>query len=298
MKVSVIVPVYKVEPYLRRCLDSIINQTYKNLEIILVDDGSPDNCPVICDEYAARDSRVKVIHQNNGGISAARNAGLDIATGDYIAFVDSDDTIAKDMYRKMVDVVEHERADIVKCGVCEVKGSEIKKIVFPNQVYETNRLGGLLDWFHGGMRWSVVCNGLYRVDLVKDIRFPVGFIHEDNYFSPLSVFKAKKIVTVKDSYYNYHINGTGTMANRGKRPLDRVFTRSLLKKEFEKVHFCSRRLDRSIAADLYHYIRGSSCFAQPCVIQKDLLKYVFRNLDLRRSLMLRYWLWKKKVRIG
>ena len=97
-KISVIVPVYKVEPYLRKCLDSIVNQTYRNLQIILVDDGSPDNCGKICDEYAARDRRIEVIHQENGGISAARNAGLNLADGDYIGWVDSDDWIEPEMY--------------------------------------------------------------------------------------------------------------------------------------------------------------------------------------------------------
>ena len=97
-KISVIVPVYKVEPYLRKCLDSIINQTYRNLQIILVDDGSPDNCGAICDEYASKDSRIEVIHEENGGVSAARNAGLKLAAGDYIGWVDSDDWIEPDMY--------------------------------------------------------------------------------------------------------------------------------------------------------------------------------------------------------
>ena len=293
--ISVIVPVYKVEPYLRRCLDSIVNQTYRNLEIILVDDGSPDNCPVICDEYAKKDNRVKVIHQENRGLSAARNAGLDIATGDYIAFVDSDDSIADDMFKEMVAVIERERADIVKCGVCEVKGEKIEKIAFKNQLYETNQLGGLFEKCRGGMRWSVVWNGLYRSNLVEDIRFPVGFIHEDNYFSSLIIFRASKIVTIDSVFYNYFHNENGIVANRGRRPLDRVFIRSLLRKEFEKFHFYSRRLERSIATDLYHYICGNSYFARPCGIQKDLLKFIFKNLDLRRSLVLRYWMWKRGI---
>ena len=97
-KVSIIVPVYKVEKYLRKCIDSIINQTLKDIEIILVDDGSPDNCGKICDEYAAKDTRIKVIHKENGGLSSARNAGMEVAEGEYIGFVDSDDWIESDMY--------------------------------------------------------------------------------------------------------------------------------------------------------------------------------------------------------
>ena len=103
-KISVIVPVYKVEPYLRKCLDSIVGQTYQNLEIILVDDGSPDGCGAICDEYAAQDKRVRVIHKANGGVSSARNAGLTAATGEWIGWVDSDDWIEPDMYERMLEL--------------------------------------------------------------------------------------------------------------------------------------------------------------------------------------------------
>ena len=115
-KISVIVPVYKVEPYLRRCVDSILAQTHKNLEVILVDDGSPDGCPAICDEYAAQDSRVKVIHKENGGVSSARNAGLDAATGDYIGFVDSDDQLVPEMYETLLETAEGKDADVSMCG--------------------------------------------------------------------------------------------------------------------------------------------------------------------------------------
>lgn len=100
---SVIIPIYNVEPYLDRCMESIVNQTYKNLEIIMVDDGSPDNCPELCDQWQRKDVRIKVIHKKNGGLSDARNAGLDIASGEYIAFVDSDDFVDLDMYRSMIE---------------------------------------------------------------------------------------------------------------------------------------------------------------------------------------------------
>ena len=113
--ISVIVPVYKVEKYLHRCVDSILVQTYTNLEIILVDDGSPDRCGAICDEYAAKDSRIRVIHQENGGLSAARNAGLDVCSGEYIAFVDSDDWLDPEMYAVMMAQVREYGCDVVMC---------------------------------------------------------------------------------------------------------------------------------------------------------------------------------------
>ena len=119
-KISVIIPVYKVEQYLPECLDSIINQTYKNLEIICIDDGSPDNSGKILDEYASKDNRIRVIHKENGGISSARNAGLDIATGDWISFVDSDDWLDINTYEKLLSSADEANTDIVMFGNCSV----------------------------------------------------------------------------------------------------------------------------------------------------------------------------------
>ena len=124
--ISVIVPVYKVEPYIHRCIDSIIHQTYQNLEIILVDDGSPDNCGKICDEYAAIDSRIKVIHKKNSGLSEARNSGRDVCKGEYIAFIDGDDCIHKEMYQRLYNDI---RTYQVKMAFCH-----------PNMCYNENIL--------------------------------------------------------------------------------------------------------------------------------------------------------------
>ena len=129
--ISVIVPVYKVEPYLRRCVDSILDQTYSDFELILVDDGSPDNCPDICDDYARQDSRVKVIHKENGGLSDARNAGLRIAAGAYVSFVDSDDFIRKDMYEVMLAELICADADFIKS---EKKKDKAAAIIFDSAV--------------------------------------------------------------------------------------------------------------------------------------------------------------------
>ena len=116
-KISVIIPVYKVEEYISRCIKSVVDQTYSNLEIILVDDGSPDNCPAICDKWAEKDSRIKVIHKKNGGLSDARNAGMQIASGEFIGFVDSDDWISKEMYQLLYENMKENESDISACGV-------------------------------------------------------------------------------------------------------------------------------------------------------------------------------------
>lgn len=119
-KISIIVPIYKVEIYLRKCVDSIVNQTYKNIEILLIDDGSPDNCGIICDEYAKKDERIKVIHKKNGGLSDARNYGIEASSGDYIMFVDSDDYISKDMCEILLKKALENNADIVSCNFKEI----------------------------------------------------------------------------------------------------------------------------------------------------------------------------------
>ena len=119
-KISVIIPVYNTEKYLKRCVDSVREQTYGNLEIILVDDGSPDGCPQMCDAFAAEDDRIKVIHKENAGVAAARNTGLDVATGEYLTFVDSDDYIAPEMYQSLLDVLMQTDSDIAACNTVEV----------------------------------------------------------------------------------------------------------------------------------------------------------------------------------
>ena len=126
---SVIVPVYKVEHYLHRCINSIRNQTYKNLQIILVDDGSPDNCGKICDEYAELDARIIVVHQKNRGLSGARNTGLRYAKGEYVAFVDSDDWISSDMYQTLVNLVELNDLDMARSSVVETDGDRWKRVL-------------------------------------------------------------------------------------------------------------------------------------------------------------------------
>ena len=148
-KISVIVPVYKVEKYLDRCVESIVNQTYKNLEIILVDDGSPDDCPAICDAWANKDERIKVMHKENGGASSARNAGLDASSGDYVGFIDGDDIIDNDMYEMLLNNLVFTGADISRCGMVreddggykEIWGDENSEVFTMNQIQGIQSVG-------------------------------------------------------------------------------------------------------------------------------------------------------------
>ncbi len=203
--ISIIVPVYKVEKYLRKCVDSILAQTYTNLEIILVDDGSPDNCGRICDEYAVKDSRVIVIHQKNGGLSAARNAGLDIATGDYIGFVDSDDYIATDMYEKLHSALTENKADVSICNYAYVdshyrllnKESPIKKEVLNNtEIIEKTAEKNY--WY-----FITVVNRLYKAKLFFKLRFEIGKTNEDEFIAHKIFCQCKKIAVIEDYLYYY-----------------------------------------------------------------------------------------------
>lgn len=204
--ISIIVPVYKVEPYLRRCVDSILAQTYTDFELILVDDGSPDNCGAICDEYAAKDSRIRVIHQENGGLSAARNAGLDVAAGEYITFVDSDDLLLDTYLEMLFDTIHTKGADISVCDIIKFSNDEQLKIESDNQTSVATMSGRdacasiyKMDGIVPVMAWGK----LYKRELFDGIRYPVGKIHEDDATTPKLLYNAKSVVLISNQLYLY-----------------------------------------------------------------------------------------------
>jgi len=210
--VSIIVPIYKVEPYLRQCLDSIVNQTYTNLEIILVDDGSPDGCPQICDEYAARDKRIVVIHKENGGLSDARNAGLDICKGEYISFVDSDDLLDLNSMKCMLDM--NQESSIAIANIEIFTGDDKTYIsrkthcsAVSCKVLSSDDLLSILCK-EGPVYLRSICGKIFKKDLFLDIRFPKGKLYEDMYVNYLLYYKADQCAFIPFSLYFY----------RGKRP--------------------------------------------------------------------------------
>ena len=207
-KVSVIVPVYNVEQYLRRCLDSIINQTYRNLEIILVDDGSPDHCGAICDEYAERDQRIRVIHQKNSGVSAARNAALRTATGKYIVFVDSDDSVLPDYVMHLMDSGD---ADYVVAGCC-VQNTDLEWGEWKNQagsftLDEIKSTPEKINFIPMGM----VCAHRFKREIIwqNKLFFRSDVTRgEDTLFSSCYVALCDTIEVIDSTDYLYYLNGS------------------------------------------------------------------------------------------
>ncbi len=275
--ISVIVPIYKVEKYLDRCVESIVNQTYTNLEIILVDDGSPDNCPQMCDDWAEKDNRIKVVHKENGGLSDARNAGMPFVTGELVSFIDSDDWIELDMFEKMLNRMKKDNSDMVSCGVkwVEEDGTLIRDVTSDNEVL--NKTAAMKELINDRKLKQHVWNKIYKYDLIKDIPFEKGKYHEDVFWSYQVVGIAKKVSVVKESFYNYvqrsnSIMGEGFSAKR----LD-ALDANRQRCEYMKEHF-PELYDKS----LYVYI-GSCHYQLQCAVKANQPKEVIDNILDRTS---------------
>lgn len=210
-KLSVIIPVYKVENTLNRCVESVVKQTFDNLEIVLVDDGSPDGCPALCDQWAKRDRRIKVIHKENGGLSSARNAGLGAVTGEWVTFVDSDDYIDEGTYEA-----------VFRCVMGDGSSSQIDMVEFPVE-YDGNRMkdpvpagvsrlnGDVGAYWLAHRQWercAVWCK-IFRRTLFEELRFPEGEKYEDIYLLPSLMMKMRSVATVSEGLYHYMPNPEG-----------------------------------------------------------------------------------------
>lgn len=213
--VSIIIPVYKVEKYIRTCIESVLSQTYTDWEMILVDDGSPDRCGEICDEYASNDSRLTVLHTKNGGQSSARNRALDCPPkGDFVTFLDSDDFWHPEYLQKMVTIAQKNDADLVQCDL--TRGTET---VFPNlkqkvvvKQYDNHTV------FLSGVADVIMCAKLFRTSLWDGIRMPVGLYNEDDWTTWKLYYRAKRIAVTNEKLYYYTFNPTSTMGRLSKKP--------------------------------------------------------------------------------
>lgn len=213
--IGVVIPVYNVEQYLKECLDSILLQTYKKFIVILVDDGSSDKSPSICDEYSKADSRVKVIHKKNGGLSSARNAGLDflskVCNVDFVTFVDSDDYVSVDYLETMINTIRRQETDVVACGVNRVRGNNIliydqltPKVFRGNEVFHSDNIKHC---------YGIVPAKLYKFNLINNYRFLDGVVHEDDFFSNEFYRENVTVASINNQLYFYRDNENSIMHN-------------------------------------------------------------------------------------
>ena len=210
-EISVIVPVYKVEQFIHRCVDSILLQSFYDFELILVDDGSPDQCGAICDAYAAADNRIHVIHQKNGGLSAARNTGIDYVMANskshWLTFVDSDDWLHPDFLKVLYTTAEQTLCKISACGFFNTTGEQLPEI----QDWSVSAMDAD-DYYCGNFHENatpVACNKMYHRSLFKTLRFPIGKLHEDEFTTYLALYKAGKIGVTPARLYAYYQNPEG-----------------------------------------------------------------------------------------
>lgn len=276
--ISIIVPVYNMEKYLDRCMTSILNQTYENLEIILVDDGSTDNSPKLCDDYATKDSRIKVIHKENGGLSDARNAGLGIATGEYIGYVDSDDWIELDMYERMYKACADNNAELAICryfreyddktvndGTSKIEILDRDEIL---RIYITDK--------DGYMIYNSVWSKLFKRELVEGVLFPRGKNSEDIMYTTTAFCKLKKAVYIDTCLYHYVIDRKDSIMNVDKT--HRMFRDEL---PFWREHIkCIRENVSSDMADLaqYYYYRRLMSYYMDIIEQNPQSAYKIADM--------------------
>lgn len=272
--VSVIVPVYNVEKYLERCIESIIHQSYRNLEIILVDDGSTDNSGMICDKYKEKDKRIIVIHKKNGGLSDARNAGIKIFTGECVTFIDSDDYVSSNMIMSMLDVLEKTSSKLVQCEF--IKGQD--------QFYKFKKVGKYTVYnrknaFEDRKVHVCVCGKLYERSLIREKYFPTGKINEDEFYTYKCIYEAEKIAVMRDKMYYYFQQPDSIMHKR--RP---YLNMDILTAYDERIDFFLQKKEERLTIlsikekcirEVLLYARAKGCLDE--VEKRKYLKKMFKH---------------------
>jgi len=293
--ISIIVPVYKVEDYLEKCIKSILAQSLTNLELILIDDGSPDKCGEICDSYADKDSRINVVHKRNEGLSAARNTGLDIAKGKYIGFIDSDDWIDSNMYETLLALLVDNNADIAQCEFIKsyneeeiIDNSEKKNFEIFNNVESLVNL-----YNEKAISTVVIWNKLYKRSLFENIRFPKGKIHEDEFTTHKLLYKSKKLVYTDKTFYYYRQNPTSIMNSKFNKKrldiLDAMQERLEFAEKIGNEMFINKTLNKYMFRLVYFYYKCKKEIPEEKEIINDIKKR-------SNSLYLKYYI-KGKYRM-
>lgn len=315
-KISIIIPIYNVEKYLKQCIESILNQTYKNFEMILIDDGTKDNSGIICDEYAKKDSRIKVIHQKNMGLSGARNTGLKIATGDYISFIDSDDFIDNKMFEVMLLALKKSDTDIVECGT--IFCNEVGEYIRENTINKTkiyNSKEQIKELLISGSITTTSWGKLFKKELFKNFEFPLGKYHEDTFTTYKLLHFSQKTVVLNKGFYHYRqVNGSIMNSSFNLKHLDSIEAILERSKFIEKnypeykkydyaniVYSCCKVYERILLSNFYNkkivknlqnlirkYLiyflicskskKSTKLFSIICFINMDLCKKIYNNL--------------------
>ena len=303
-KISVIVPVYKVEKYLDKCVESIVNQTYKNLEIILVDDGSPDNCPAMCDEWAEKDERIRVIHKENGGLADARNAGMDIATGDYIGFVDSDDWIEPNMYEVLLKNALKYDADISRCGLsvnCENgENNQWRETEF-SEVHVLDNFEYTRRVIQGGYLNGAVWNKIYKKETVGSYRFMTEDGASEDIMFNNRVSSQMSVCVCEDlPLYNYlRRAGSITISEFGYGAFSIIRAKEHFLnqyKEYEDIYpLCIKSYVTSAFIVLSGVITNQKCLDKYDFLRNGILQYkrkiLFDNIYSKRDKIKTFLLW-------
>ncbi len=241
-KIYFIIPVYKVEEYLERCISSVLAQSYKNVEIVLVDDGSPDKCPEMCDKYAEKYSNIHAIHKPNGGLSDARNAGLEyiyenITNDDYITFLDSDDFVHPEFSEKMISLCEENECGMAQCGYEKGDADVFSESDGKSSVFVTDAESALL----GYTLKSQCCAKIFKAECFSGLRFTKGVLNEDEFITYKAVFSAKKVVFTDANLYYYYQHGTSIMDEIAKKLKDNPHRYDYLTAYAERIKFFEER---------------------------------------------------------
>lgn len=314
--ISIIVPVYNVERYLNKCVDSILAQTFTDFELLLIDDGSTDSSGTTCDQYAAKDSRVRVLHKENGGLSDARNTGIEAAKGDYIGFIDSDDYIDSDMYEYLYGLILKESADVAACGIYHCYIDRIEPPKVPEELLVVNNEQAIALMLDSKKISVNAVNKLYRRSLYQSIRYPVGKLSEDAFIVVELFAQTKKVViSTVPKYYYLHHEGTITSSPFREKDVNVIeaYTKNLrlieekfpsLKQQalfryyfahfyvLDKMVFSSDRPNTTLKTQIIHVLRSHffSILSNP---------YVGRNRKIALcGLMIHFSIYKKLVSLN
>jgi len=268
--VSIIIPVYNVEKYIEQCLISIINQSYKNLEIILIDDGSLDQSGNICDLYQNKDNRVKVFHKKNGGSASAKNLGLRKVSGDYVMFVDSDDFIDRDTIRSVVNLLEQEKADIVQTNLVEIF-KDTNKLEDTSKNIKIYNKEEFLSEYLNNWKNALFCNKIYKKEVLKNIFFIEGRYIDDEFFTYRVVLNANKIITYDLNTYYYRQRKSSVMGNL-------EFRKFILRDQIDFIYLRFLEIDKKIPSLKNIYIENLIdtylIFSKSPYLEEGTLKYL------------------------